>query len=86
MPIELPKMHVHLHPSCCILANTVFFWMAFTKAFIHRIYILTDTAFFRKYHTQALSQCLANVYSMYESFGKGHPEEHSICQDAARGV
>lgn len=39
MPIELPKMHVHLHPSCCILANTVFFWMAFTKAFIHRIYI-----------------------------------------------
>jgi hypothetical protein len=47
---------------------------------------LTDTAFFRKYHTQALSQCLANVYSMYESFGKGHPEEHSICQDAARGV
>lgn len=32
-------LHVHLHPSCCILANTVFFWMAFTKAFIHRIYI-----------------------------------------------
>ena len=47
---------------------------------------LTDTAFLEKYHTQALSQCLANVYCMYEGFGKGHLEEHSICQDTGRGM